>query len=256
MKKLFYFLPMAALLCACVEQQGSNSDEQVELSWGKAALCIENPIAPNEELCYQIDFNIDTLAGESELAKSLVTVIRDSILCFQGSANSVQEMVNLFAEGVEKGWKDEISERYEPESEYKDMFQYYYGISGTPVENGLDSIMSYQATTDTYLGGAHGSHYIRYYNFQASTGKLLSISEIVPAEKEMLVLMAMEEQLCKDWEAKDLADLQEKTGITMLGNLYLTDNFLLKGDSIEFLFNQYEIAPYSSGLISVTLPRP
>ena len=66
----------------------------------------------------------------------------------------------------------------------------------------------------------------------------------------------MEEQLCKDWEAKDLADLQEKTGITMLGDLYLTNNFLLKGDSILFLFNQYEIAPYAAGLISVTLPRP
>jgi len=66
----------------------------------------------------------------------------------------------------------------------------------------------------------------------------------------------MEERLCKDWEAKDLADLQEKTGITMLGNLYLTNNFLLRGDSIVFLFNQYEIAPYAAGLISVTLAKP
>ena len=71
-----------------------------------------------------------------------------------------------------------------------------------------------------------------------------------------LVLKAMEEKLCKDWEAKDLAELQEKTDITMLGDLYLTNNFLLKGDSIEFLFNQYEIAPYSAGLIGVTVPRP
>ena len=66
----------------------------------------------------------------------------------------------------------------------------------------------------------------------------------------------MAEQLCEDWEAKDLADLQEKTGITMLGDLYLTDNFLFKGDSILFLFNQYEIAPYAAGLISVTVEKP
>ena len=82
------------------------------------------------------------------------------------------------------------------------------------------------------------------------------IGDVVPADKEGLVLKQMEEQLCKDWKAKDLADLQEKTGITMLGDLYLTNNFLIKGDSIIFLFNQYEIAPYAAGLISVTVPKP
>ena len=70
------------------------------------------------------------------------------------------------------------------------------------------------------------------------------------------MLKAMEKQLCDDWEAEDMEELREQTGITMLGDLYLTNNFLLKNDSIEFLFNQYEIAPYAAGLISVTIPSP
>ncbi|MBQ5621740.1 MAG: DUF3298 domain-containing protein, partial [Bacteroidaceae bacterium] len=97
---------------------------------------------------------------------------------------------------------------------------------------------------------------VNYYNFDMNTGKLLDIKDIVPADKEMLVLMAMEEQLCKDFGATDLPDLQSKTGITALGDLYLTNNFCFKGDSIQFLFNQYEIAPYAAGLIKVTLPCP
>ena len=136
------------------------------------------------------------------------------------------------------------------------MFQYYYAINGSPVEEEQDSIVSYQTTTDCYLGGAHGSYVVQYYNFDKASGKLLSIKDIVPADKEKAVLKAMAEQLCEDWEAKDLADLQEKTGITMLGDLYLIDNFLFKGDSILFLFNQYEIAPYAAGLISVTVEKP
>ena len=70
------------------------------------------------------------------------------------------------------------------------------------------------------------------------------------------VIEAMKEQLCKDWDAKDWTDLQEETGIGALGELYLTNNFLLKNDSIEFLFNQYEIAPYAAGLIGVTVKWP
>ena len=97
---------------------------------------------------------------------------------------------------------------------------------------------------------------VNYYNFDVKSGKLLSIRDVIPEGKEQEVLKAMEEQLCKDWEAKDLADLQEKTGITMLGDLYLTNNFFVKEDSILFLFNQYDIAPYAAGLIGVTLPRP
>ena len=164
--------------------------------------------------------------------------------------------MTAYADSLEAEWKAEIAEWLADEPEYKDMLQYYYNIDGSLVETDNDSILSYQATTDCYLGGAHGSYVVEYYNFDKKTGKLLNIRDIVPAEKEKEVLKAMEEQLCKDWEAEDLDDLKEQTGITVLGDLYLTNNFLLKNDSIEFLFNQYEIAPYAAGLIDVTVKKP
>lgn len=254
MKKLI-IASLVLFVCACTDKKEVGT-EQVELSWGRASLCIENPVAPDAKECYHIEFKLDTLGGESALAQQLAVVLRDSVLYMQKYA-TVREAVAAFADSLETEWKVELAERYEPESEYKDMFQYYYTVEGSPVEKEQeDSIMSYQVTTSCYLGGAHGSHVVQYFNFDKKSGKLLHISDLIPAEAEMLALMAMEEQLCKDWEAKDLADLQEKTGITMLGDLYLTNNFLLKGDSILFLFNQYEIAPYAAGLISVTVEKP
>lgn len=252
MKRLYLFL-LAALICACTDWQ-SNNDQQAELQWGTAELCIENPIAPGEILCYQIDIKLDTLAGEGELPKKLASILQDSVLAVT-SRQTIREMMAAFADSIETEWKAELAERYEPESEYKDMLQYYFTIEGCPIEKEReDSILSYQTTIDCYLGGAHGSHVVQYYNFDMKNCRLLSIEDIIPADKEGQVLMAMVEQLCKDWEAKDLVDLQEKTGITMLSDLYLTNNFLLKNDSITFLFNQYEIAPYAAGLISITIP--
>ncbi len=253
MKKYFSLLSLIALVVACVDNPTAE-DQSAELNWGTAALCIENPIAPGDSLCYHIEFKLDTLAGESELAKRLSEVLRDSVI-YTGDYSTVQQAIQAFADSTEAEWKQEIGERYAYNPEYKDILQYYYTVEGYPEENGTDSILSYVTKTDCYLGGAHGSFVIFYYNFDKKTGKLLNINDIIPEEAEMLALKAMEEQLCKDWEAKDLADLQEKTGITLLGDLYLTNNFLIKGDSIEFLFNQYDIAPYAAGLISVTLPR-
>lgn len=255
MKKHLFILPLVALICACSCQPTGNNNEQTELLWDTVSLCIENPVVPGESLCYQIEINLDTLEGESELARQLAVVIRDSVIGVSGQT-SIEEAVTAFADSVQTEWTAELAERYDPDSEYRDIFQYYYTINGKPVEETTEGILSYEVQTSCYLGGAHGSHVVQYYNFDKKTGKFLTIGDIIPAEKEMLVLMAMMDKLCKDWDAKDQADLQEKTGITMLGDLYLTNNFLLKGDSILFLFNQYEIAPYSSGLISVTLPRP
>jgi len=254
MKKHLLILPLVLLACAC-EEQPIGGDTQPPLVWGTDSLCIENPIAPGESHCYQIQLRLDTLPDSTALAEQLKAVLCDSILYTPGRA-TIREAMTAFADSVEAEWKMELAERYEPESEYKDMFQYHYFIKGNPVENALDSIMSYEVLTTCYLGGAHGSHVVQYFNFERTSGKLLTIQDIVPAEKEMLVLMAMQDQLCKDYEVKDITELQEQTGITMLGDLYLTNNFLLKGDSILFLFNQYDIAPYSAGLISITLARP
>ncbi len=254
MKKYLSLLTMAVLFCAC-EDWKTTSDDQTEPAWGKASLRIENPIVEGDSLCYHIEFNLDTLSGDGELASQLSAVLRDSVLYLRGFATVSQTMTSL-ADSLESEWKQQIAEQLAYDPEYKDMLQYTYHIEGSAVDNGNDSILSYQANTETYLGGAHGSYVVGYYNFNKNTGKLLSIRDIVPADKEKEVLKAMERQLCKDWDAANMTDLQEKTGITMLGDLYLTNNFLLKNDSIEFLFNQYEIAPYAAGLIDITVKRP
>ena len=253
MKKLLLF-PLVALACACTGG-GTAETEQTPLEWGTAKLCIERPIAPDAKECYHIEFNLDTLGGRRPAGRRAL---------HRGARQHTPEPVRAtaceamaaFADSLETEWKKQLAELYDPEYEYKDLFQYYYKVDGHALEPSSDSILSYMSSTDCYLGGAHGSYVVAYYNFNKKSGKLLGIKDVIPVGTETLVLKAMEMKLCKDWGALDLTDLQEKTGITMLGDLYLTNNFLLKGDSIEFLFNQYEIAPYAAGLIGITIPLP
>lgn len=254
MRKYLFILPLTLAFLAC-EDWKTTGGQQAEPSWGKASLNIEKPIHEGDTLCYHMEFNIDTLAGDGPLAQSLRQVICDSVFWRQG-LSTVQQTMTAYADSMETEWKASIDEMYDAMSEWKETLQYTYRLDGCAVENGVDSILSYQTTQECYLGGAHGSYVIIYYNLDRPTGRLLSIRDFVPADKEKQVLKAMEEQLCKDWEAKDMTELRERTGITMLGDLYLTNNFTLKGDSICFLFNQYEIAPYAAGLIGINVKRP
>lgn len=258
-----HFIPLslAALACACTGRDGGDGGQQGlssgkdSLSWGTASVRIEEPIAQGEDLCYHIELNLDTLPAGSALAEGLAAMLRDSVLSVQGYA-SLQESATAFGSETEASWKESIAELYEPETGDDYTLQYEYTLEGRAVETGRDDVVSYMVTTDQYTGGAHGMYSVQYFNFDKESGTLIHIRDIVPAKEERRVIKAMEKQLCKDWDASDLTDLQEKTGITVLGDLYLTNNFLMKKDSIEFLFNQYEIAPYSAGLIEVTVKAP
>ena len=253
----FLLLSLTTLLCACPCKKGNEDvvNEPPELLWETSVLSFVGQIAPDDSLCYQIELTLDTLAGDSLLARNLAAVLRDSVLQ-KPRCTTVEEAMKAFVDSTTADWKAEIAERYDPESDFNHMLQFSYSVEGFSLETNREDILSYQVTKDYYLGGPHGIYEIRYYNFDKKSGKLIDIRDIVPADKEKEVLKQMEEQLLKDWDVKDVAELREKTGILMLGDLYLTNNFLLKKDSIEFLYNQYEIAPYSSGLISVTIPSP
>lgn len=252
--KHLMLLALMPMVSCCTGGQG-GAESETKSSWATASLNIKNPIAPGDTLCYQIKIELDTLSAENDLARNLSAAICENLLPERNETSVATAMMAL-SDSLETEWKQIIADMYDPESEFNDMFQYHYAVSGKPLDSGRDDILSYEMATDCYLGGAHGSYVVEYCNFDKNTGKRLGIKDIVPADKEMLVLMAMEEQLCKDFDATDLPDLQSKTGITALGDLYLTNNFRFKGDSIQFLFNQYEIAPYAAGLIKVTLPCP
>lgn len=252
--KELILLALTPVVVCCTGRQGS-AESETESSWATTSLNIKTPIAPDDTLCYQINIDLDTLSADNSLARNLSSAICENLFP-ERNETSVGSAMTALGDSLETEWKEIIADMYDPESDFNDMFQYYYAVSGKPLDNGRDDILSYKMTTDCYLGGAHGSYMVNYYNFDMNTGKLLDIKDIVPADKEQAVLKAMEEQLCKDFDATDLPDLQSKTGITALGDLYLTNNFRFKGDSIQFLFNQYEIAPYAAGLIKVTLPCP
>lgn len=260
MKKLITFLSLA-LICVCngcgrfAGTSGTDGSDSTETTqWGTENLCVENPIAPEDTLTYRIEIKLDTLSDGGALARELNGFLRDSVLCMPGA--SLHQCAAAFADSISTAWKSVLEGLYDPQSEYKDMFRYYYEIKGNAVEDAPEGMLSYQVDVETYEGGAHGSHWVRYGNFDKKTGKQLALQDVVPDEKRQDVLEAMMKKLCADNDVDDVAQLQEQAGITVLGDLYLTNNFRLKGDSIEFLFNQYEIAPYSAGIICITVARP
>ena len=72
---------------------------------------------------------------------------------------------------------------------------------------------------------------------------------------EMLLKELIEEMAdrLEDSNIKSLKDLQD-AGILDSTPMYVPENFLLEKEEVSFLYNKYDIAPYSVGVITLSLP--
>lgn len=106
--------------------------------------------------------------------------------------------------------------------------------------------IGYAVSVTLDFGGAHPMHYENFLNFDATTGKRLTLADVFK--------IGYESELTKILTQKAMALEKVKTAAELSCEPRPTENFLLKENEIEFHFNPYEIAPYSRGAICVKIP--
>lgn len=127
----------------------------------------------------------------------------------------------------------------------------------TFVEEGRAGILNASANYFEDMGGAHPNQWSKWMNLESETGKLLTLEDVFlpTAQKDIEQLLTahliqMQAEIYPDESMETLEDLQEK-GFLQSTNMYIPHNFLLQKEGILFLFNRYDIAPYSTGEIVI-----
>lgn len=131
---------------------------------------------------------------------------------------------------------------------------YWYSMSN---ENKIvfknDSLLSYAVQYSDYTGGAHGSHRTTYVNIDL--GELTTLSEediFLPNYQKPL-----REIIIKKLMADNNVSAPESLiniGFFDIDEIFPNNNFWLNDEGIHYAYNQYEIAPYSMGVIEVLIP--
>jgi hypothetical protein len=107
-----------------------------------------------------------------------------------------------------------------------------------------------------FMGGAHGLETRDFLNFDLSTGKLITEKDLFiddyPVLLSDLIKKRIVEQSQEDNDREPILDLENTDywtdSIKPNGNFYITD------ESINYVFNPYEIAPYALGQTEISLP--
>lgn len=114
------------------------------------------------------------------------------------------------------------------------------------------SLVTLQIDRYTYDGGAHGSDYTCFINWDIKAAKTIRLGDVLsPGNEEKLRIIA--EKIFRKQEK--LSDTGPFTSYSFTGSKFaLNNNFLITPIGISFLYNEYEIKPYSEGQTTLLIP--
>ncbi len=127
---------------------------------------------------------------------------------------------------------------YNPDS--KDYFYPLYWNRLMTVEYNEHNLLVLSDNYYQFFGGAHGLNWIKYYNIDVNDNRLLSLSDVLQDTTELPQL------IYEKLTAKNIVLFVTKYSI------YISKNFYIRGSKLTFVYNPYEVAPYTAGIVEVS----
>ena len=131
------------------------------------------------------------------------------------------------------------------------MMNCYCNIKGRTI-TGYKGYVSYIMTREEYYGGAHPTTLNTIACFDPATGAEITLKDIFKEGYEEILITRLTDKLLKDNKVSTIEELCER-GYSLDIDFFITNNIILGNDSITFLYNRYEIAPYALGDIEISL---
>lgn len=115
-----------------------------------------------------------------------------------------------------------------------------------------EGIMSYGVERYVFMGGAHGSNFRIFSNYDLRTGAMLHEWDLFkPGYAEPLTDLLLENMVAQNEDLTLIEDLQEY-GYNV-DEIHPNDNFFLTDSCLVYVFGQYEIGPYALGETEIAI---
>ena len=176
--------------------------------------------------------------GANEKVCNLINGHLMELLLKQSSELSVDEAVAEYIEDVKSEFHgDEVANVY------------YDHLTGR-AEYGKENVINYRLIEDVFTGGAHPCIQTTILRFNTQTGDFITLNDVFPTLNQPQLQKILLEKLMKDQNVHSIDELHQK-GILEMTDMFVSNNFALLEDSIEFHYNEYDIAPYAVGACTI-----
>lgn len=142
------------------------------------------------------------------------------------------------------------------ETEGVASFQPYTRADSYKLLRNDERVFSFIKYTSVYQGGNHGDVLVYCMNFDASTGKLLTLTHLLDTDSGVskeAFLSAIQDEILKQCQEMEVTffDGYEQ----LIPSLLETEGtFALTADGLQIVAQPYVLGPYSSGMMVFTIP--
>ena len=244
---------MALLMAAC--QSNSPKDEMTFYAVEAQENLKEPPLDSvdsddafaelhaQEERELDVKVNMEFVKSDNEQKTKVCKLINDQLielLLKQSSDQAIEEALAQYIEAAKEEFhSDNIANIY------------YDHLKGN-AEHGMKDVINYRLVEDTFMGGAHPCRLTTILRFNTQTGEFIPLDDVFSTIHQHALQDTLLHKLMADNGVRTLQGLQKK-GFLEMSDMFVSHNFALRDDSIEFYYNEYDIAPYAYGPTTICL---
>ena len=178
-----------------------------------------------------------------------------SYFLFNKRTTDVRGAMINYIDSIIDAFKQENKEqiKYAQEEGFEPRDIDYEFIINTEVHYGNNrDIIGHFIKMYQYTGGAHGGTFITCRNLRLEDGSLVTLDNYFKPGYEKVLLPILEKKLLEYAECSSRDQLDEH-GYFSNEPLFVSENFEIRKDTIDFIYNQYDIAPYSTGITTLSV---
>lgn len=235
------FILASSGLTACTDLLNSKNQLYIE---SQESFEITNDCSPTDsESCTYLKASYPVIAGPKSSA------INQQIEQLTLSACSFGE---IEANTIEAAGKAFIAEYKEFQNDVQDSPIAWEIISEITWNKAYDTLNNLSHYFMSYTGGAHGNSY-QMHQVYSNTGNRIELQTLfIPSFEGKLSAIL-------DHQYREMKGLKPTQSLINDGNLFVerikpTNNFYFTENSIHFVYNAYDIAPYVEGTIDIKVP--
>lgn len=257
MKKLLLLFTSVISLAACQgKKETTTTDASAEIKVDSVTYSLKTPpkiTKDGDTVLTSFSVKYPKLVGGNEVVISKINaqieqMVKDQTFSME---DTVQTTKTGSIESLAKGFIKEF-ESLAAENDDMPLMGWDYEGSGDTLMLSPKVISIYYQVY-SFTGGAHGNSNITYLNFNAQTGNLLKLTDMVSDTTALKKIAELKFEKTQKEFAKD-NDFEYNKEDYFWGNpFFLPANIAVTKNGLQFLYNPYEAAAYAVGTISFDL---
>jgi hypothetical protein len=204
----------------------------------RAADCGNKP----DSACTVVKVRYPSFVGEQALNHTIQSKLLNLFPFNNKPDTSLQVMAKTFLKAYAEFKKDDPS-----------SVMYYILDSYVKVVNQDSALVAMEYGGYTFQGGAHGSAFTGFINWDASNNREVTLNDIFKKGYQPQLNKIAEKIFRRNEKLKDTSSLA-RDYFFKDNKFALNDNYSVTPLGLRFMYNQYEIKPYAAGQTELLIP--